>query len=183
MLHDTLQLPGFTGEGNWTSSLRSRAGFSPFGREVSDFTYEDIQGTLTRHFLQMQHPYAPPDWLSTVSGNGNAPLYRLEVKSTTSQDPTTTFYMSNNQYQLVSFIESTSKSADICANIDKAKKLRVTSATPLEVYVILRVSGLDALENGATHQPQWRVYLDPYSRGGEGVLKFIAPTYAVTAAS
>ncbi|KAF2276420.1 uncharacterized protein EI97DRAFT_458354 [Westerdykella ornata] len=161
LLHDTLELPDFTGEDNWTSSLRSRAGFSNFGREVSDFTYEDRQGALTRHFLQMQYPYATPEWLSTACDNGNMPLYRLEVKSTTSQDPTTTFYMSGRQYEL-------------------AKKLRVTSVTPSEVYVVLRISGLDALEDGAEHRPQWRVYLDPYTRGEEGVLNFVAPTYAVT---
>lgn len=106
LLHDALELPGFTGEDNWTSSLRSRAGFSSFGREVSDFTYKDTQGALTRHFLQMQHPYTTPEWLSTACDNSNVPLYRLEVKTTTSQDPTTTFYMSGNQYELVSFIKS-----------------------------------------------------------------------------
>lgn len=63
----------------------------------------------------------------------------------------------------------------------QAKKLRVTSATPSEVYVIMRVSGLDALEDGAPHQPQWRVYLDPYTRGEEGMLNFTAPNYDVTA--
>ena len=181
LLHDTLELPDFTGEDNWTSSLRSRAGFSTFGREVSDFTYEDMQGALTRHFLQMQHSYATPEWLSTACDNGNVPLYRLEVKSTTSQDPTTTFYMSGGQHKLVSFVKSRSKSADLRANIDQAKKLRVTSATPSEVYVVLRISGLDALEVGAGHRPQWRVYLDPYTRSEEGVLNFVAPAYAVTA--
>ncbi|KAF4973040.1 hypothetical protein F66182_17725, partial [Fusarium sp. NRRL 66182] len=81
-------LPGFTGEDNWTSSLRSRAGFSTVRNGASDFTYEDTQGVLTRHFLRMQHPYPKPEWLSTVCNDGNVPLYRLEVKSTTSQDPT-----------------------------------------------------------------------------------------------
>lgn len=173
-------MPGFKGEENWTSSLRSRAGFSAFGREVSDFTYEDTQGTLTHHFLHMRYPYTTPQWLSTACDNGNVPLYRLEVKSTTSQDPTTTFYMSGRQHELVSSINSRGKSADLWADINQAKKLRVTSATPSEVYVILRISGLDALEYGAKHHPQWRVYLDPYTCGEEGVLNFVAPTYAVT---
>ncbi|CAO2655016.1 Nn.00g117490.m01.CDS01 [Neocucurbitaria sp. VM-36] len=163
LLHDTLQLPGFTGEDNWTSSLRSRAGFLPYShREVSDLTYKDTHGALTRHFLQMQHPYTTPEWLSTACDHGNVPLYRLEVKSTTKQDPATTFYMSGAQHKL-------------------AKKLRVTSRRPSEVYAILRISGLDALEEGSGHRPQWRVYLDPYTRGEEGVLNFVAPTYAVTA--
>ncbi|KUL87498.1 hypothetical protein ZTR_04598 [Talaromyces verruculosus] len=162
LLCDTLKLPDFTGEDNWTSSLRSRAGFSTFSGEVSDFTYMDTQGALTRYFLQMQHPYPTPEWLLTACETGNVPLYRLEVKSTTSQDPTTTFYMSGSQHEL-------------------AKKLRITSATPSEVYVVLRVSGLDALEDGAKHRPQWRAYLDPYTRGEEGVLNFSVPTFAVTA--
>lgn len=58
--------------------------------------------------------------------------------------------------------------------------MRITSATPSMVYVVLRVSSLDALEDEATHQPQWRVYLDPYTRSEEGVLNFVAPKYAVT---
>jgi hypothetical protein len=69
---------------------------------VSDFTYKDTQGALTRYFLQMRHSYATPPWLHTACDNGNMPIYRLEVKSTTSQDPTTTFYMSGGQYKLVS---------------------------------------------------------------------------------
>jgi hypothetical protein len=102
LLHDTLQLPGFTGEENWTSSLRKRAGFSAFGREVSDFTYKDTQGALTRYFQQMQHPYDVPGWLATACEDGNEPLYRLEVKSTTKQDHATPFYMSGKQRELVS---------------------------------------------------------------------------------
>jgi hypothetical protein len=65
--------------------------------------------------------------------------------------------------------------------MDQAEELRITSATPSEVYAVLRISGLDALEDGAGHRPQWRVYLDPYTRGEEGVLNFSVPTYAVTA--
>jgi hypothetical protein len=181
LLHDTIELPDFTGEGNWTSSLRTRAGFSAFGHEVSDFTYKDTEGTLTRHFLQMQHPYATPDWLSTICNDGNMPLYRLEVKSTTSQDPTTAFYMSGAQHKLVNSFCHCNNSAGSGLISKQAKRLHITSATPSEVYVIVRVSGLDALEEGAQHRPQWRAYLDPYARGEEGVLNFFAPTYAVTA--
>lgn len=65
--------------------------------------------------------------------------------------------------------------------IDQAERLRVTSATPSEVYVILRISGLDALEDGAAHQPQWRAYLDPHTRREEGLLTFAVPTYTVIA--
>ncbi|KAF2187468.1 hypothetical protein K469DRAFT_772048 [Zopfia rhizophila CBS 207.26] len=69
----------------------------------------------------------------------------------------------------------------ICKLINMYHRLRVTSALPTEIYVIVRVSGLNALEVGSHHQPQWRVYLDPYTLGEQGVLNFTAPTYAVTA--
>ena len=106
MLHDIFRLPGFTGEDNWTSSLRTRAGFSDFGRrEISDFTYLDTEGALTRQFLQMQHHYQVPDWLATCCDDGKMPLYRIEVKSTNSRDATTPFYMSGNQYKLVCYIK------------------------------------------------------------------------------
>jgi hypothetical protein len=110
LLHDTLELPNFTGEDHWTSSLRNRAGFSAFGhREVSDFTYKDTRGALTRHFQLMQHQYTTPEWLATACDDGNTPLYRLEVKSTTKQDQTTPFYMSVKQRTLVSRATSFSK--------------------------------------------------------------------------
>ncbi|XP_014561632.1 hypothetical protein COCVIDRAFT_11732 [Bipolaris victoriae FI3] len=137
-------LPGFTGEVNWTSSLRTRAGFPAFGREISDFTYLDTEGALTHQFMQTQHHHEVPDWLNTCCNGGNVPRYRIEVKSTTSRDATTPFYMSENQHKLV-------------------KKLRVTSETPSEIYIILRVFGLNALEEGTQHQPQWKAYMDPYS--------------------
>jgi hypothetical protein len=102
------KLPGFTGERNWTSSLRTRAGFPHFGREVSDFTYLDTEGALTRQFLRMKHHHKVPDWLATCCDDGNAPLYRIEVKSTTSREAKTPFYMSGAQHKLVCYTESDS---------------------------------------------------------------------------
>jgi len=163
ILHDQLNLPNFSAETNWKSRLRSRAGFSPCRDGPSDFEYCDEVGELTRYFQQMQHPYQRPDWLTSVLGDGNVPMYRLEVKCTPSQNATVAFYMSGAQYAL-------------------AKRLRVTSTLPTEIYVIIRVSGLNALEDGSHHQPQWRAYLDPCTLSEQGVLNFAAPTYAVTAA-
>jgi len=57
----------------------------------------------------------------------------------------------------------------------------VQSSTPSEIYAIIRVSSLNAVEEGTNHTPEWRVYLDPYSLGQDEVLNFFAPTYAVTA--
>ena len=97
-----LNLPNFSAEENWTSSLRDRAGFTPYGqREVSDFTYRDVDGRLTSHFQQMLSADALPQWLNTVNSDGGGPTYRLEVKSTTNPDYRTVFYMSGNQYTLV----------------------------------------------------------------------------------
>jgi hypothetical protein len=60
-------------------------------------------------------------------------------------------------------------------------RLKVITAKPTEVYVILRVSGLDALRDGASFTPQWRAYLDPCTLSEEGFLAFKATSYAVTA--
>ena len=99
-----MRLPNFSGEVNWTSSLRSRAGFPNFGRDSgTDFTYHDRDGSLTRHLQQLRYPYPTPEWLSTVYSSNNAPLYRLEVKTTTSEDHKVPFFMSSEQYKLVLF--------------------------------------------------------------------------------
>ncbi|RFU23945.1 hypothetical protein B7463_g12390, partial [Scytalidium lignicola] len=162
VLRDRLRLPDFSGEVNWTSSLRSRAGFSTCADVSSDFKYLDKDGALTRYLQQMQFPYTRPAWLDTVLGDGNRPTYLLEVKSTPYQDPTTRFFMSGGQHAL-------------------AKSLQVSSTRPTQIYAIVRVSGLDALEDSASHEPQWRVYLDPYSLGEGHILDFYVPTYTVTA--
>jgi hypothetical protein len=59
--------------------------------------------------------------------------------------------------------------------------MRVKSARPSRVYVIIRMSGLNALEDGARHKPQLRVYLDPYARHQEGVLSIVQQQYSVKA--
>jgi hypothetical protein len=111
-LQNKVELPDFTGENNWTSSLRSRAGFSSCGEKEADFMYKDAEGVLTRCFSEMQHPYETPEWLSTACDDGNAPIYHIEVKSTPSEDHTTTFYMSQNQHELVGFTISVSIQQD-----------------------------------------------------------------------
>jgi hypothetical protein len=125
IFRDQLKLPDFSGEANWTSSLRERAGFAEFtGSELesSDFTYHDKDGVLTRYFQQMQHPYSVPAWLNTVFLDGSAPLYHLEVKSTTSQDATTPFYISGNQHELVCTQILSMKHRDGVANLEIRQK-------------------------------------------------------------
>jgi hypothetical protein len=86
---------------NWTSRLRTRAGFTSCRDGPSDFEYRDNDGALTRQFREMQHPYTSPEWLNTILDDGSAPLYRLEVKSTSTQDATTALFMSPLQHSLV----------------------------------------------------------------------------------
>lgn len=57
----------------------------------------------------------------------------------------------------------------------------MTIPKPENDYVLLRVSGLDALEDGVDYRLQWRVYLDMYSWGEDRVLSFDAPTHMATA--
>ncbi|OBT52528.1 hypothetical protein VE04_07127, partial [Pseudogymnoascus sp. 24MN13] len=100
VLRDQLRLPNFSGQVHWTSSLRSRAGFSTCQDGPSDFTYPDTEGALTRYLQQMRFPYTKPTWLDTVLSDGNKPTYLLEVKSTPSRNPTTRFFMSGHQHAL-----------------------------------------------------------------------------------
>lgn len=104
VLHDRLRLPNFSGLVHWTSSLRSRAGFSTCPDAPSDFTYSDSEGALTHYLQQMQFPHMKPTWLDTVLSNGNKPTYFLEVKSTPHQNPTTSFFISGHQHALVRLI-------------------------------------------------------------------------------
>jgi hypothetical protein len=46
---------------------------------------------------------------------------------------------------------------------------------PKVVYLIFRVSGL-----GASSQVEWRVYLDPWTLGQQGILEFKSKEHCVT---
>ena len=100
-------LPAFSAEQNWTSCLRHYGGqHSRFsGIELSDLQYNDSQGILTR-FLQLSchqtDDFAAPAWLANLPSQGPGPLYLIEVKSTTSFDHATPFFVSLAQYERVS---------------------------------------------------------------------------------
>ncbi|KAF2008954.1 putative heterokaryon incompatibility protein [Aaosphaeria arxii CBS 175.79] len=168
LLHDVFQIPNFSGEKNWTSSLRSRAGFSSFGHEVSDFTYKDTEGALTKHLSQMQ-----PQWKYAI-----VPARDQEYNMSRSQD---SLLHESETIRAGKIPSSHMKSEIILDNVMQAKRLRVTSAIPSEVYVILRISGLDVLEDGAPDHLWYNVYLDPYTCSESGILKFTTPTFTVTA--
>ncbi len=63
-------------------------------RETSDFVYDDTTGKFTAHLIDR-------GYLSSAEWEGARPKYFIEVKSTTS-NCSTPFYMSGNQYDLVS---------------------------------------------------------------------------------
>jgi hypothetical protein len=99
-LLSTLSLPAFN-SANWQSRIRDRvcvhdkyADLTPWrGRETADLTYEDTEGAFTQ--LLMERGYLASG--SVIA----APKYYLEVKTTTSNCEEA-FYMSDNQYRMVS---------------------------------------------------------------------------------
>lgn len=96
-----LELPGW-GRGNWQSTIRMYAAIHPeytsithwSRRETADLVYTDSEGQLTNTLVEA----------SILTGDewaGKRPKYYIEVK-TTSGPCKTPFYMSGNQYRLVS---------------------------------------------------------------------------------
>lgn len=88
---------------NWTSTIKSHVLFHPeyFGkpewpgrREKSDLWYKDNDGALTRHLIRAG--YLPGSVWSVAT-----PEYFIEVKTTTG-DYGDRFFMSSNQYRMVS---------------------------------------------------------------------------------
>lgn len=101
-LFSTIALPGW-GRDNWQSTIRrfarehpQYADLEPWNRrETADFVYSDEQGELTRLLIGAGYLEADVGWEEA------RPKYFLEVKSTTSRCETP-FYMSSNQFTLVS---------------------------------------------------------------------------------
>lgn len=97
-----LELPGW-GRGNWQSTIRTYANIHPEyadlshwpNRETADLVYSDTQGDLTRILVDAE--ILSDDWSS------RRPKYYIEVKTTTGPCGTP-FYMSGNQYRLVSLL-------------------------------------------------------------------------------
>lgn len=96
-----LELPGWN-RGNWQSTIRIYAAIHPeyssithwSRRETADLVYTDSEGQLTNTLVEAG--ILPGDeWTE------KRPKYYIEVK-TTSGPYKTPFYMSGNQYRLVS---------------------------------------------------------------------------------
>jgi hypothetical protein len=95
-----LELPDW-GRGNWQSTIRTYANIHPDyadlshwpNRETADLVYSDTEGNLTN--LLVDAEILSEDWST------RRPRYYIEVKTTTGPCGTP-FYMSGNQYRLVS---------------------------------------------------------------------------------
>ncbi|KAJ3566247.1 hypothetical protein NPX13_g7209 [Xylaria arbuscula] len=99
-LHEGQGLPLFS-RANWQSTIRKYVTVHPEyadmetwrGRETSDITYLDVQGTLTDELINK-------GCLTRDLWEGKRPSYFIEVKTTTGSCDTP-FYMSKAQYQLM----------------------------------------------------------------------------------
>ncbi|RKL40250.1 hypothetical protein BFJ70_g5480 [Fusarium oxysporum] len=97
-----LELRG-CGRGNWQSTIRTYANIHPEyadlshwpNRETADLVYSDTQGDLTRILVDAE--ILSGDWSARL------PKYYIQVKTTTGPCGTP-FYMSGNQYRLVSLV-------------------------------------------------------------------------------
>ncbi|KAF2468657.1 uncharacterized protein BDR25DRAFT_315663 [Lindgomyces ingoldianus] len=161
----------------WIIALRLRQGFLRLSKKTSRqfiqwvylffAIYSDCDFVFSNRLapgLQFGSTFGATRKTDYVQG-----LYLLKTKILILRNTST----SSHQFK---FQRDHSEISDFTYQDGHAKRLRVTSTIPAEIYVIVRVSGLDALEEAAHHEPEWRMYLDPYSRGEEGVLRFFVPT-------
>lgn len=140
----------------------------PF-RETADLVYNEEQGRLTEALIDSGY-LARDEWQQA------RPRYFLEVKTTTGERGTP-FYMSGNQYRLVSFISSSFSFASYFGHLPVLTYMQMQSKhqsqDKSEVYMVLRVFGLNDRRMGM------RAYLDPESLRRDGQLVFTGRTWSV----
>jgi hypothetical protein len=174
-----LGLPGWSRE-NWQSTIRTYvrahpqySGIErwPF-RETADLVYNDEQGRLTEVLIDSGY-LARDEWQQA------RPRYFLEVKTTTGECDMP-FYMSGNQYRLVSPNFSSLFFyffANVFGHLPILKPMQMQSKhqsqDKSEVYMVLRVFGLNARRMGM------RAYLDPEDLRRKGQLVFTGRTWSV----
>ena len=168
-------LPGFS-RSNWQSTIRSYVTSHPEysnlsswnGRETSDITYEDHDGTLTR--LLIDNGY-----LTSEVTDGELPNYYIEVK-TTVRSCEMPFYMSRNQYRMVSINLSISNDVAITLTADQMQrytKSNVEGRRGNEIYIIFRVFNLGGDSIGL------KLLVDPESMRRRNELTFTAQTWSI----
>ena len=96
-------LPDFEENTHWTSKMRTYGGFGTYDSpEVTDLTYPDTQGLLSKLIFDRAEEGSVPDWLRAANIRGSrGPKYFLEVKTTTGALETP-FIISRNQFKIVS---------------------------------------------------------------------------------
>ncbi|KAH6627198.1 hypothetical protein B0J18DRAFT_465142 [Chaetomium sp. MPI-SDFR-AT-0129] len=118
---------------NWTSKLRSKAGYPEFmqsEKDFSDFTYRDTLGYMKTALNQLG--------IGTEAAWSRSTTYYLEAKTTTgaANEP---FFASQNQVDM----------------------MRTHDGDPENVYILLRVFKVDGDRPGMVLYPNpWRSYMD-----------------------
>lgn len=169
----------FDEEKHWTSKLRkyeNSPDLSDFhGSETADITYPDSYGYLSILLKSITQGQVP-SWLEDACTPECTarPTYYLEVK-TTAGSCKTNFFVSEHQYDLVGFQYNSTCQRYSGANRKQMKTKTITgSAVPKDVYIVLRVFDINK------DVPRVQAYLDPWSEGKNGGLKF-SVGYKVTA--
>ncbi|KAJ4011027.1 hypothetical protein NW766_007659 [Fusarium irregulare] len=164
-----LELPGW-GRGNWQSTIRKYATVHPdyadlshwSRRETADLVYIDASGRFTNTLIEA-------GILTADEWSGKQPTYYFEVKTTTGPCKTP-FYMSGNQYHLVSSLRY-----PIETSADRLQMERIHyNGDRSEVYMIFRIYSL--LDGGRIN---YCVYMDPKKLRDEGRLVFTEGTWSV----
>lgn len=142
--------PGF-GPDNWTSGLRGEVpGFTHYdGPSVADFIYPDTHGILTALWRGGE---VKDRWMDAW------PTYHIEVKAT-SMSGGEPFHMSPTQLSTVG-VSTSVYGLELFAET-RLQALHMTTrpedlnSPPMNVYVILRVSGIRS-------DPKYAVFVDPH---------------------
>lgn len=164
-----LELPKW-GRENWQSTIRKYAAVHPdytglshwSSRETADLVYVDSLGQLTNTLMDA-------GILTRDEWSGKRPKYYFEVKTTTGPSKTP-FYMSGNQYRLVSSLRYLIETS---ADILQMERIHHNDDRS-EVYMIFRIYSL--LDSGRIN---YCVYSDPKKLRDEGKLVFTEGTWSV----
>ena len=164
-----LELPNWNRE-NWQSTIRKYAAVHPdytglshwSRRETADLVYVDSSGQLTNTLLDS-------GILTDVEWSGKRPTYYFEVKTTTGPCKTP-FYMSGNQYRLVSLLRYLIETSADMLQMERIHHDDDRS----EVYMIFRIHCL--LDSDRIN---YCVYLDPKKLRDDGKLVFTEGTWSV----
>lgn len=126
----TATLPGFSAEACWASGYRVAVGLPmPDAEPPYDFVYHDVGGDLCEE-----------------AGT----LCLIEVKATSSADPATPFFLTNNEWAAAKAVDEAAGSGALAQRLLSRWAGGQESAPPDKLaYVVLRVCGIDLSGKGA----------------------------------